>query len=80
MSVLDQIRAMAATAFDVELFHVSAESTWSELGADAGDIISLLIEVEEDYGVSFDHCQHGMVDTVGRLAAFVEANKTREPA
>jgi acyl carrier protein len=80
MSILDHIREKAATAFGVDLRKVAAESTWRDLNADPVGIVSFFVEVEEDYGLSMDSCVANDLATVGQLAAFVEANKTKEPA
>jgi acyl carrier protein len=80
MSVLDHIREKAATAFGVDLRRVEAHSTWPSLNADAVGIVAFFVEVEEDYGLSMDTCVVNDLATVGQLAAFVEKNKTREPA
>jgi acyl carrier protein len=80
MSVLDHIREKAAIAFGIDLRKVTAESSWNDLNADPVGIVSFFVEVEEDYGLSMDSCVANDLATVGQLAAFVEANKTREPA
>ena len=69
--MLDQIKELLATSLSIDADTITEASRFSEdLGIDSLDIVELLMNVEEEFGVSIE--PDPSIATVGDLIAKIE--------
>ena len=69
--MLDQIKELLATSLSIDADSITAASSFSgDLGIDSLDIVELLMNVEEEFGVSIE--PDPSIATVGDLIAKIE--------
>jgi acyl carrier protein len=71
--VEDRIRAFLAARCGVPAETIAAATRFDALGIDSFDLVTLLIEVEDAYGVVVTDAEAAQLDTVGDAAAFIAA-------
>ena len=73
--VLDRIREHLATELEVDPERIG-ESTWfrEDLEADSLDLVELVVELEDNYGVRIPDQEAVKILTVGQAADFVAAH------
>ena len=72
--MLDQIKELLATSLSIDADTITEASRFSEdLGIDSLDIVELLMNVEEEFGVSIE--PDPSIATVGDLIAKIEELK-----
>ena len=73
--VLEKVKAILAEQFDVEEDKVTADTDLQEdLGADALDVVDLLMSIEDEFGVEVPDDEIENIKTVGSLVSYIEAN------
>ena len=70
MSKIEEIKGRLAEALHVEKVDTSAN--FKELGLDSLDIVELLLQLEEDYGIHFDDVDMTKITTVQDLLDSIE--------
>ena len=70
MSKIEEIKAKLAETLHVEKVDTSAN--FKELGLDSLDIVELLLQLEEDYGIHFDDVDMTKIATVQDLLDSIE--------
>lgn len=69
--MLDQIKELLANSLSIDADSITEESNFSDdLGIDSLDIVELLMNVEEEFGVSIE--PDPSIATVGDLIAKIE--------
>lgn len=69
--MLDQIKELLANSLSIDASSITEASSFSEdLGIDSLDIVELLMNVEEEFGVSIE--PDPSIATVGDLMAKIE--------
>jgi acyl carrier protein len=73
--VLDRIRAHLATELEVDPERIEESTRFKEdLEADSLDLVELLVELEDRYGIRIPDEQAAKILTVGHAADFVAAH------
>ncbi len=75
MSVVDQIRNIIGSVSGFDTKNFSADAPFIETGLDSLDLATVLLEVQETFGVVVPEGDEDKYDTLNKLAAFVESNK-----
>ena len=73
--VLDRIREHLATELEVDRDRIDASTRFREdLEADSLDLVELVVELEDSYGVRIPDEEAAKILTVGQAADFVAAH------
>jgi acyl carrier protein len=73
--VLDRIRAHLATELEVDPARIGEDTRFKEdLEADSLDLVELVVELEDSYGVRIPDEEAVKILTVGQAADFVAAH------
>jgi acyl carrier protein len=71
--VLDKIKELLSTQFELDIDTITADTDiMTDLGADSLDVVELITELEDEYGVSATDEAIYQCKTVGDLAEFIE--------
>ena len=71
--VFETIVKLIADRLEMDETEIKEESTFKELGIDSLDTVELLMELEDELGISIELDEK--VETVGELAKFIESKK-----
>lgn len=72
--VLERIRAMLSEQLDFDMDQITADTNIiDDLGADSLDIVELMMDVEEEYGVNAEEEDLMTIKTVADVVKFIEA-------
>jgi len=75
MSTQDQIRTIIGEVIEgFDAAGLGVDAPFLEAGLDSLDLASVLLEVQEQFGVEVPEGQEDDFDTLAKLAAFVDAN------
>ena len=69
--ILDAIAELIADRNDCDVSEITADSRFEDLGIDSLDTVEMLMDLEDKIGFEVELDQK--VETVGELAAFIEA-------
>jgi acyl carrier protein len=73
-AVESKVIKIVAEKLNIEAKNISAASRFQEdLGADSLDIVELLMEIEEDFGVSISDDESEKLKTVGDAIKFISS-------
>ena len=70
--LLETIIRLAAGHCDADPAAITPETDFKSLELDSLDITEIILDLEEEFGVSIDYTVDKKVKTVGELAAYVE--------
>jgi len=71
--VMDKIRLALATQFEIDIDDITADTDiMADLGADSLDLVELIAELEDEYGISATDESIYQCKTVGDLTAYIE--------
>lgn len=74
--MFEEIKNQIAELLNVEPEKITAESSLiTDLKADSMDIATLLLEVEEKYGIEISEDDMDSLQTVGDIVKYIEAKK-----
>ena len=72
--VLEKIRSLLSEQLDIDIDEISAQTKIIEdLGADSLDVVEMMMDLEEEYGISAEEDDLKGLVTVADVAAFIEA-------
>ena len=74
--MLEKIQAMLADALNLPLEKVTADAKIvDDLGADSLDVVELLSQLEDEYGIEFPEEKIDEFRTVGDVVNYIEENR-----
>ena len=74
--MLEKIKNMLAEQLNIDASSIKDDSRFIEdLGADSLDMVEMLMNLEDEFGVSIPDEEAGNIKTVKDLVDFVEKNK-----
>lgn len=74
--MLEKIKNMLAEQLNIDVSSIKDDSRFIEdLGADSLDMVEMLMNLEDEFGVSIPDEEAGNIKTVKNLVDFVEKNK-----
>jgi len=74
--VLDKVKKIIADKLDIDESEISENSSFiNDLGADSLDIVELIMELEEEFGLEIPEEEAEKIKTVGDAVRYIEANK-----
>lgn len=75
-AVYEEIKQLIVERMGVDASKITPETTFrDDLGADSLDIVELVMEMEDRFGVEVSDDDADNMTTVGKVAAFIEENK-----
>ena len=74
--VFETIAALIADRIECEVSEITAESSFKELGIDSLDTVDLLMQLEDELGVSVE--PEESIKTVGQLVELIEAEQAKQ--
>lgn len=75
-AVYEEIKQLIVERIGVDASKITPETTFrDDLGADSLDIVELVMEMEDRFGVEVSDDDADNMTTVGKVAAFIEENK-----
>lgn len=72
MDTFEKICSVIAERFELTETTLTRDTTWEEIGADSIDLVDLISELEEVFGVSIPDEAIDDLRTVGDLVQFME--------
>ncbi len=73
--VLEKVKAILSTQFDVEEDEITVETTLADdLGADSLDVVDLLMSIEDEFEVEIPDEEVENIKTVGALVEYIESH------
>lgn len=76
MSIFEEVVSVMAQRFDVEKEDIKAESTITgDLGADSLDVVDLLMDIEDKFGITVPDEDASSLSTVGDVVKYIESHK-----
>ncbi|EAD1295374.1 acyl carrier protein [Listeria monocytogenes] len=73
--VLEKVTKIIVDRLGVEESKVTLEASFKEdLGADSLDVVELVMELEDEFGVEISDCDAENINTVGDAVKYIEAN------
>ena len=77
--IRDDIRAFLADRCHIAAAEIDGDTRLEQdLGLDSFDLVALLIEVEESYGVVVADAEAGHLETLDDAVAFIQAHRGRD--
>lgn len=75
-AVADRVVEIVCERLGVESEKITTETSFvNDLGADSLDIVELVMEFEEEFGLSIPDEKAEEIQTIGEAVAFIEANQ-----
>ena len=73
--VLEKVKMILSSQFDVEEDSITPETNIADdLGADALDVVDMLMSLEDEFDVEIPDEEIERIRTVGELVAYIEEN------
>lgn len=71
MSKLDTIKKILADQLDIDENTITEDTAIEDLGADSLDLVEIIMNIEEEFGVSVDDSDIESLKKVGDIAKYV---------
>lgn len=68
---IEKVKELLADHLEVEADSITAETTFESLGADSLEIMEILMEAEDEFGIEIDVASAGK--TVGSLVTYIDS-------
>ena len=76
MAIIDELKELIATKLSVDVAQVTPDAKFTDdLGADSLDLVELVMELEENFGIEISDDDSQNFQTVSDVAAYVESKK-----
>ena len=75
MTILEKVTQLASQRFDIELEKITPETTLKDLGSDSLNVVELIMELEEEFGLQIEDEDAERISTIGDAVAYIEANQ-----
>ncbi|GAA9265422.1 acyl carrier protein [Helicobacter pylori] len=76
MALFEDIQAVIAEQLNVDVAQVTPEAEFvKDLGADSLDVVELIMELEEKFGIEIPDEQAEKIVNVGDVVKYIEDNK-----
>lgn len=73
MSTFEKVRDILAEQFEIDPSEISAETNIvDDIGADSLDIVELIMELEDSYGITISDEDAPALTTVGKIVDYIE--------
>ena len=73
--MLEQVKEIVANGLGVEAADLTAETTFESLGADSLDLMNMIMEFEDTFGVEIDTESLNDLTSIGKVVAHIESLK-----
>lgn len=70
MATLEKVSEIIAEAKDLDMADITAESTFEDLGLDSLDTVDLIMNFEDEFGVTLEMSEE--LKTVGDVVALID--------
>ena len=76
MSTFEKVRDITVEQLSVDADEVKMESSFiDDLGADSLDIVELMMDLEENFGISISDEEAMKMSTIGDICKYIEENQ-----
>jgi len=77
MAIIDDLKNVVAQKLSVDISQVTPEAKFTDdLGADSLDLVELVMELEEHFGIEISDDESQKFQTVNDVAAYIESKKS----
>ena len=77
MAIIDELKDLIAGKLSVDIAQVTPEAKFTDdLGADSLDLVELVMELEEHFGIEISDDDSQNFQTVSDVATYVETKKS----
>ena len=73
--MLEKVIAIVAEGLGVEAGNLNAESTFESLGADSLDLMDMVMNFEDEFGIEIDADSMGTLKTIGDVVDYLTAHQ-----
>lgn len=73
-AILEKLKSMLQTHFDIDPTHIQGDTRMRELGIDSMHVVDLMLEVEAEMGVRFDSLSLVQNPSLAELSAEIAKN------
>lgn len=73
--MLEKVIAIVAEGLGVEAGNLNAETTFESLGADSLDLMDMVMNFEDEFGVEIDADSMGALKTIGDVVDYLTAHQ-----
>lgn len=70
--MLDKVKEIVAEGLGLEVADLTAETTFESLGADSLDLMDMVMNFEDTFGVEIDTEAIGGLKTIGSVVEYIE--------
>lgn len=72
MDTLEKVCNLISSRFEISEMKLSEETSLEEIGADSIDLVDLVSELEEEFGVSVPDEEFENIKTIGDIVSLIE--------
>ena len=73
LDTFDKVCDLVSARFEISEMKLSADTSIEEIGADSIDLVDLVTELEEEFGVSVPDEEFENIKTIGDVADLIES-------
>jgi len=75
MDVFAKVKELVLARFSLEEDDITLETTFESVGADSLDIVELIMEIEEEFGIEIPDEDMKKMTTVGDMVEYLKENR-----
>ena len=72
LDIFEKVCDMISSRFEISEMKLSADTSVEEIGADSIDLVDLVSELEEEFGVSVPDEEFENIKTIGDIVVLIE--------